>query len=259
MVLCWICGGATASLEVSAQAAWGTVTGQFVTEKSDDLLFDAQIESRIRRLANMAPQIVFIDTKTRGIENIVLTLLVAKGESYPSPHPEYDVRDKVVRRIAINNLIQPRVTLIRTGEQLQLTSALADAVEVKLDTPRNQEANVKLNPNAAVNLQFEKEERLPVLISLFPPSQLTGWVVIRDSPYMAVTDTEGRFRIANLPVGEWTFQVWHERIGYVTEVRRGGDSESWTRGQFQIHVQPGEQQDLGKIEVSLDNFDKARP
>jgi hypothetical protein len=231
------------------------VTGQFAIEQSHDL----EVEGRIRRLVNLPPQNLLVDIKTGGIADIVLTLRVAKGASYPSPHPEYDIGDKVVRRTAINNVIQPRVTLIRTGEQWQLTNALADAVEVKVDTIRNKNESVKLNPNAAVNLQFEKEERFPVLISLFPPTHLTGLLVIRDSPYMAVTDSEGRFKIANLPVGDWTFQVWHERSGYVTEVRRGDASESWPSGQFQIHVQLGGQQDLGKIEVSLDNFDKTRP
>jgi hypothetical protein len=251
MVLCWICGGASLSPEISAQSTWGTVTGQFVLGRSD--------ESRIRRLTNMVPRNVFIDTRTRGIANIVLTLRVANGAPYPLPHREYDVYDKVIRRITINNPIQPRVTLIRTGQQLQLTNALADPVEVKVDTIKNHKVHQKLNPMRTINLQFEKEEQLPVVISLLPPSQQIGWLVVRDSPYMAVSDTEGRFTISNLPTGDWTFQAWHERCGYVTEIRRGGTSESWPRGHFQIHIPPSGKQDLGKFELSLECFEKARP
>lgn len=251
MALGWICGFAILSPEVSAQSTWGTVVGQFVIAQSD--------ESRIGRLANMIPRNLFIDTKTRGIANIVLTLRVANGTPDPLPHPEYDLDNKVVRQIAINNPIQPRVTLIRTGEQLQLINALAGPVEVKVDTVKNQKVRETLNPMRAINLQFEKEERLPVVISLLPPSQQIGWLVIRDSPYMAVSDNEGRFKITNLPVGDWTFQAWHERCGYVTEIWRGGDSESWPRGHFQIHVPSSGQQDLGKIELSLDCFEEVRP
>ena len=40
-------------------------------------------------------------------------------------------------------------------------------------------------------------------------------VLIKDHPYTAVTDATGRFEIKDLPTGEQTFRVWHERPGYV--------------------------------------------
>lgn len=44
---------------------------------------------------------------------------------------------------------------------------------------------------------------------------MSCYVLLRDNPYMAKTDSNGRFEIRNLPVGEHVFRFWHERIGYV--------------------------------------------
>jgi plastocyanin len=37
-----------------------------------------------------------------------------------------------------------------------------------------------------------------------------GWLVVHDSPYVAVTDDQGAFRIAAVPPGTWKVTMWHE-------------------------------------------------
>jgi len=37
-----------------------------------------------------------------------------------------------------------------------------------------------------------------------------GWVVVHDSPYVAVTDDQGSFRIDGVPAGTWKVTMWHE-------------------------------------------------
>ncbi len=50
---------------------------------------------------------------------------------------------------------------------------------------------------------------------------MRGYVLLRANPYMAKTDIEGRFEIKNLPAGEHTFRLWHEKAGYLREIRVG--------------------------------------
>jgi plastocyanin len=39
-----------------------------------------------------------------------------------------------------------------------------------------------------------------------------AYVAVFDHPYFAVTDTQGRFRIADLPPGDHTIELWHEPV-----------------------------------------------
>ena len=42
---------------------------------------------------------------------------------------------------------------------------------------------------------------------------MEGWWYVVGNPYFAVTDTTGRFSIANVPPGTYTLQVWQEKLG----------------------------------------------
>jgi hypothetical protein len=42
---------------------------------------------------------------------------------------------------------------------------------------------------------------------------MTGYIVLFDHPYYAVTDHEGDFMISNVPPGNHTLTVWHEILG----------------------------------------------
>jgi plastocyanin len=41
-------------------------------------------------------------------------------------------------------------------------------------------------------------------------THMRAWIVVRDSPYFAVTDDEGRFRIGEIPPGRYRVVAWHE-------------------------------------------------
>lgn len=41
-------------------------------------------------------------------------------------------------------------------------------------------------------------------------THMTAWLVIHDSPYFAVTDDQGMFKIDGIPPGTYTVTMWHE-------------------------------------------------
>ena len=100
---------------------------------------------------------------------------------------------------------------------------------------------------------FGAAEKLPVMVSCSIHPWMKGWLVIRDTPYMAVTDEQGKFEIQNLPAGKWRFMFWQEAAGYVDDVKIGGKPQKWSRGIVEIDIQPGKN-DLGKIVVAPDLF-----
>jgi hypothetical protein len=49
---------------------------------------------------------------------------------------------------------------------------------------------------------------------------MTAWMVVHDSPYLAVTDGRGAFRIEQIPPGSYRVTMWHPGFR-----RRGTDGE----------------------------------
>jgi len=45
--------------------------------------------------------------------------------------------------------------------------------------------------------------------------QMSALVVVRDNPYWARADANGRFQIADVPAGTWVVKAWHERAGEI--------------------------------------------
>jgi plastocyanin len=42
---------------------------------------------------------------------------------------------------------------------------------------------------------------------------MTGWLLVTDNPYFAVTGADGSFDIPGIPPGKYTVEAWHERFG----------------------------------------------
>jgi hypothetical protein len=42
---------------------------------------------------------------------------------------------------------------------------------------------------------------------------MQGWLVATETPYFAVTDNNGSFKLTDVPPGSYTVEVWHEKLG----------------------------------------------
>lgn len=42
---------------------------------------------------------------------------------------------------------------------------------------------------------------------------MSGWIVVHEHPYSAVTDEHGRFFLSEIPPGEYMLWIWHETLG----------------------------------------------
>ena len=45
---------------------------------------------------------------------------------------------------------------------------------------------------------------------------MKSYAVVNDSPFFAVTGADGTFEIKDLPVGEYTLEAWHPKLGTKT-------------------------------------------
>lgn len=73
--------------------------------------------------------------------------------------------------------------------------------------------NISLSrKGAARDIRIDKAEvMVSVRCDLHPWMQ--GWIGVLDHPYYAVTGPDGAFALKNVPPGDYTIAVWHERFG----------------------------------------------
>jgi plastocyanin len=62
---------------------------------------------------------------------------------------------------------------------------------------------------------FEKPGIVAILCSVH--SEMSAYVYVTDSPFYAITDKQGKFRINDVPPGEYTLRVWHESGAVYTQ------------------------------------------
>jgi hypothetical protein len=56
-----------------------------------------------------------------------------------------------------------------------------------------------------------------IKVSCDAHSWMSGWLVVTDHPYIDATDSGGAFKIADVPAGNQTLEVWHETLGKITK------------------------------------------
>ncbi|MBM4263645.1 MAG: PEGA domain-containing protein [Deltaproteobacteria bacterium] len=62
---------------------------------------------------------------------------------------------------------------------------------------------------------FAQAETVKVSCDAHP--WMSAWVVVTDHPYIDATDNGGNFKIADVPPGNHTVEVWHETLGKMTK------------------------------------------
>ena len=97
---------------------------------------------------------------------------------------------------------------------------------------------------------------MPVQVTCNIHPWMKGWIVVRPNSLYAVTAPDGKFEIKDVPAGEWEFQVWQEKSGYVQAVTLDGKAQQWEKGKFKYTIKPDANNELGEIKVAADVFNK---
>jgi hypothetical protein len=189
-----------------------------------------------------------------GIANVVVYLSLGRGKKAPAAHPDYTGSATADVKFDNENCrFSPHVVGLRTTQTLEIGNKDPVGHNTKVDCVKNSAINPIVPANSSMSQKFAKAESRPVPVSCSIHPWMKGYLLIQDHPYFAVSAGDGAFTIANLPVGKWEFQAWHEIPNYLTEVDRGGKKEKWKKGKFEVEIKPGDN-DLGALVIDLAQF-----
>ncbi len=242
----------------AAEAQWGELRMRFTYDGTppQQPLLEINKDQALCVPFKLRDRELDVDPKSKGIANVVVWLDEKKSGRMPNVHPKAAARAKLpVTLTNVNCSFEPRIVTMQAGGTLLVGNqdpvAHAAAVFFRKNTP----INVALVPKGKETKTVDKAESLPSPVSCPIHAWMKGFVVVREHPYAAVSGKDGTLVLPDLPAGQWTFRVWHEVPGYVSDVSVGGEATRWTRGYLTVDVPADGKLDLGDVVVDADEFE----
>jgi len=175
-----------------------------------------------------------------GIANIVV--FVRNKDIPVHPKNADSEQSKVVLKVS-NGRFVPHILAFDKNRTLFVNNHDPVRLQVELSDYWNDFSEfVVANSVGECQHDFKCQSAVPAQIWSRTNIWMKGYVFPRNNPYVAVSETTGRFVIKDLPVGTWEFQVWHELSGPLV-------TPDWKHGRFTVDIEPGKN-DIGEVEVT---------
>jgi hypothetical protein len=184
-----------------------------------------------------------VNAKNKGIQHVFIYLKkISKSAIHPelvkSKNPEVVFDQKAC-------IFKPHAMVVRTDQQVIVKSDDNVPHNTRTNPIFNEGVNFVVTPNDRKGVKMPKfvsKEPLPMTVECnIHPWMKAVWLVI-DHPYGAVTDADGKFTIPKLPAGDYTFVVWHERVGYIDKAMKAT-------------IKAGAKTDVGDVKAAAARFE----
>jgi plastocyanin len=110
----------------------------------------------------------------------------------------------------------PHVLAFPAGSTVEILNP--DGVLHNIHTYSEQNSPVNLAMpgfKKTLSVEFAKPEIISVKCDVH--GWMSGWFFVAANPYFSVSDKSGEFRLAEVPSGDYTLEVWHEKLGKQTQ------------------------------------------
>jgi plastocyanin len=135
----------------------------------------------------------------------VVYIEAISGKTFPAPAEKVVVDQKGL-------LFQPHVVAVPVGSTVEFLNS--DKVAHNIFWP-SVAGNKKMSHNLGTwpsgqkrEFKFDTPGIVPLLCNVHP--EMSAYVLVAPTPYFALTDADGNYKITNLPEGQYTASAWHE-------------------------------------------------
>lgn len=152
-----------------------------------------------------------------GISNVVVVVEV-DGAEVEVPEAPIVLDQKACR-------FEPHVVAIPAGATVTFLNSDAVSHNVHLYPGKNDPFNGTIGAGSKTDRTLDKEDKIRVKCDIHP--WMESWILVTETPYMAVTGADGSFEIPDLPPGEYKVEFWHEKLGKGdTKITVGADGSA---------------------------------
>ena len=230
---------------------WGSIKGRFVLKGSPPTPEKLTItkDKEYCGKFDLVDESLRVDPQSKGIADIVVSLYTRRGKKVKI-HPDLKAPSGSV--VLDNNecRFEPRIAFVRVGQELVIKNSDTVGHNTKIDTFSQPGSNYTIPAKGEIKQTFRKAERRPAKVSCSIHPWMSGYLVIKDHPYVAISAKDGSFEIKNLPAGKVALQLWHHS-GYVDRITLKGKATRLRRGRLEVTVEAGKTVDLGEIQVPV--------
>jgi hypothetical protein len=261
----WVLGLVLTAVSLAGVSAaadeWGNLSLRFVYDgeppQPQKILVDK--DKAYCGKKELLAETLVVNAQDRGLANVVVWIEARPGEKLAA-HPSYDAGAKGEVVVAIEGCqFSPRISFLRTTQTLNLVSRDPVGHNPQWHVFNNSaSSNSRSIPtNGLITQKFADEEMSPARLDCSIHPWMSGFLLIRQNPYMAASDASGKVKIANLPTGKHMLRVWHESAtGWaIKQASHAGAIVNWPRGRMTLEIKPGEN-DLGEFKLSPEIFRK---
>jgi hypothetical protein len=247
-------GSAPAAPTAAEPTGWATLKGHFRIEGEPPprrpLTVDKDVEVCAPGGRQVLSERLVVDSASGGIKDVVVYLTGPARFPVGDPkweHPDYAAtREATLEFDQKNCIFLTHVLAMRSQQKLKILNSdpVGHNTNIKgIGGAASINATIPVNAYAMYSPGGESSEPFDVSCSIHP--WMSAWMIVRHSPYFAVSRPDGSFEIANLPAGvELEFRVWQEASKFLQDVKVNAQPAKWNKGRFKLTLQPDETREL---------------
>jgi plastocyanin len=245
---------------LQAQQQWGHLTGKVVVTGElpeiprEELGTNADREYCLDNGEVPLDKNLIVNDKNE-LRDVLVMMFLTPDETEPAYHPMYEeLKQQPATLDNVRCCFEPHALFVRTGQKLQLKNSDTIGHNCHIITFNN-EHNINLPAGGTVEITLDKEERAPGEVKCDIHPWMDSVIMVRNNPYVAFTDAEGNFQIENIPAGNWKFQFWHKKAGWLRQLEVEGYTVG-RRGELEVSIEDGQALQLGTLKLPADAFKK---
>ena len=123
-------------------------------------------------------------------------------------------------------LYSPHVLGMQVNQPLEIVNSDATLHNVNCKPTKSKPFNIAQPTKGMKSTKTFTAQEIMVKCACNVHPWMAMYIGVLPHPYFSVTGDDGTFTLASLPAGQYTIEVWHEKLGTQTQTVSVGDGDS---------------------------------